>query len=87
MLVGLTLMLALGSVDAQPTPPAPPEKPKLICREQEQSVGTHIRSGRRCRTAEQWEIEDSGKGQPLPPTARVTSNQGDGLPQAKRPQR
>jgi hypothetical protein len=75
------LAIALG-------PPAPagasPEKPQLICRRGEQLVGSHIRTGRRCKTAEQWQQEDAKREAPAP-SLRVTEGQNDGLP-VPRPQ-
>jgi hypothetical protein len=61
-----------------------PEKPRLVCRESERQLGSHIRAGRRCRTAEQWRVEDA-RNDPLPPSARITKGQGDALTK-ERPQ-
>jgi hypothetical protein len=64
-------------------PPAP--KPKLVCRESEGQLGSHIRTGRRCLTEEQWEQEDARRDR-VPTTLRVTGEQGDGLPARTTPQ-
>jgi len=72
----LTLLLALTSGDAAPAS-ASGEKPKLVCRQSETDLGSHIRSGRRCKTAEQWQQEDLRKGL-IPPSLTVVPNRGDG---------
>ena len=82
MIVSLLFLLQAG---AEPPVAVRPPKPKLICREQEQLLGTHIRSGRRCRTAEQWETEDAARNQPVP-SMTITPGQGDGIPRTTRPQ-
>ena len=56
--------LALPATAAQAplpigAPPAKPVKQERICREGgERATGSHIRTGKRCMTADQWEIED-----------------------------
>jgi hypothetical protein len=75
MLVIFLSMLASSA--AQPAASIPP-KPQKICRESEQEVGSHIRSGRRCKTAEEWQIEDQAHNA-RPPSMRVTEGQGDSL--------
>ena len=78
------LLITLAAADQ---PPIIVEKPKKICRQQEQSLGTHIRGGRRCKTAEEWEEEDrSRRAQPLPPSMNITPGQGDGIPRPRPPQ-
>jgi hypothetical protein len=83
MLASLALILMVGGTDTQPS--TPPAKPKLICRESEQELGSHIRSGRRCKTAEEWQIEDQRRDV-KPPSMRVTEGQGDALTPKTRPQ-
>jgi hypothetical protein len=56
-------------------PAAHPEKPQLICRESQRQLGSHIRSSRTCKTAEQWEAEDARHGAA---SLRVTEGQQDG---------
>ena len=73
------LAIALLSGSAEAASAAPPEKPKLICRESQRLTGSHIRSGRRCKTAEQWLRED-GELDRIPPTMRITKGQEDGHP-------
>jgi hypothetical protein len=76
------LAIALASPAA--AVPAAPEKPLRICRQGEQLVGSHIRAGRRCKTAAEWQEEDA-KGEARAPSLRVTEGQNDGLP-VPRPQ-
>ena len=64
--------------------PAPPQKEAKICRQSESRTGTRIRSGRRCRTAEEWRKEDEERAR-IPPTLTVTEGQPDGLTR-QRPQ-
>ncbi|HYI63325.1 MAG TPA: hypothetical protein VEW71_00415 [Allosphingosinicella sp.] len=66
---------AAGALAADPPPP--PSKQRLICRGAMRTLGSHIRTARRCRTAEQWQEEDQAKGrQPL--SLQVTGGQNDG---------
>lgn len=81
MLTGLVILLAAQAA----APPPPPEKPKRICREDEQEVGTHIHAGRRCMTADQWRDEDFRRNQ-KPTTLRIVPDQGNGVPLPQRPQ-
>jgi hypothetical protein len=67
---------AAGALAADP--PAPPEKQRLICRGGGgRSLGSHIRTPRRCRTAEQWQEEDEAKGR-APISLQITQGQNDG---------
>lgn len=72
------LPLMLASQASVPEVKPQVAKSQLICRESEQETGSHIRSGRRCKTAEQWLDEDRKRGQ-IPPSMRVTEGQGDAL--------
>ena len=77
MLATLAMMIALSdqpSTDA----PVPPPKPKLICRDPQQELGSHIRTPRRCKTAEQWQEEDHQRDN-MPATLKVVPGQGDGV--------
>ena len=86
MLPIIALALAFAEVaDVQPITVTTPEKPKLMCRESDQTLGSHIRSGRRCKTAEEWQQEDA-KRDLVPPSLRVTEGQGDALTPKTRPQ-
>jgi hypothetical protein len=79
----MLLAVALASANPQPAPP-PAEKPALICRESENLTGSHIRTGRRCKTAEQWQMEDARRDR-VPPSLRVTEGQMDGHPPPAQP--
>lgn len=80
-----TWFVALFAATTQPAAlPAPPEtRPARICRESERRTGSHIRSGRRCMTEEQWLAEDERRGR-IPVSLRVTDGQDDAG--QKRPQ-
>ena len=79
------MLLAAALASATPEAPAPaPAKPPLICREGENLTGSHIRTGRRCKTAEQWQIEDARRDR-VPPSLRVTEGQMDGHPPPAQP--
>jgi hypothetical protein len=82
MLASLVLVMAAGA--AHPTTTVVAEKPKLICREDQQHLGSRIHTGRRCKTADEWQREDAARDQ-LPATLRVTEGQGDALPRPPRP--
>ena len=70
----LTLLaFVLGPADLTLTLPP---KPKLICREAEGHLGSHVRTARQCKTAEQWAQEDAERDR-VPLTLRVTAGQGD----------
>jgi hypothetical protein len=79
------LLAALAADSPQAAAPTQPEKPQLICRQGEQLVGSHIRTGRRCKTAVEWQEEDAKLDGPVP-TLRVTGEQNDGHPLPQRPQ-
>ncbi|HEU4498374.1 MAG TPA: hypothetical protein VFR60_03460 [Sphingomicrobium sp.] len=64
--------------------PAPSEKVVRICRKSETRTGTRIRTGRKCRTAEEWQKEDEEKAR-VPLSLTVTEGQNDGHP-PQRPQ-
>ena len=74
----LAALLASAAQPAQAAPtPAPPSiKAERICRENETRTGSHIRSGRRCMTEEQWRVEDERSGR-IPLSLRVTDGQDD----------
>ena len=78
-LVLLAAPLAAASPPAAPSP----DKERKICRQVERATGSHIRTQRRCHTAEEWEEADRAKALPL--SAQITEGQGD-VGQATRPQ-
>lgn len=80
MMLGLLMLLVGGDVPST----SPPEKPKLICREGEQELGSHMRTNRRCLTAEEWQNEDARRDR-IPLTARVSADPDDAARAATRP--
>ena len=68
-------VLLLASADPSAAQ-SPPTKPQLICREAEGHLGSHVRTSRRCLTAQQWQQEDAERDR-VPVTLRVTAGQGD----------
>ena len=74
--------LAAGQPAAAPPQPGKPGKPEKVCRESQRELGSRIRTGRVCKTAEQWEAEDA---RAAPASLIITEGQQDGRP-AKQPQ-
>ena len=78
-MIGLFVTVALASAPA-PDPPAtqPAPRPERICRGGgERQLGSHTRTQRRCRTAEQWRQEDEAR-QRSANGLQVTEGQNDG---------
>lgn len=73
----LILLAAVISDPRQAAAAQPPAKPKLICREGDQQTGSHVRSGRKCQTQEQWDQEDALLTR-RPVTMRVIGEKSDG---------
>ncbi|HEX6741066.1 MAG TPA: hypothetical protein VF079_04640 [Sphingomicrobium sp.] len=78
MIVPLFALMVAAAPDAAQAPPA---KPLLICRASEREVGSRIRKGRQCKTAEQWALVDAERDR-KPADMRVTQGQSTptGLP-------
>jgi hypothetical protein len=57
--------------------PAPAEKQRRICRGGERQLGSHVRTERRCRTAEEWRLEEE-RAANMPVALQVTQGQNDG---------
>ena len=75
----IPLLLIAAALDVpQAQPILPPTKPKLICRQSDQQLGSHIRA-RRCKTAAEWALIDAELDR-IPPSMRVTRGQEDGRP-------
>jgi len=73
-LAGLTAGLVLtGALAAEPA--ATSQKERQVCRAPAKTLGSRIRTPRRCRTEEQWREEEKGG---LPISAQVTTGQNDG---------
>ncbi len=75
--------LLLAAQSAAPAPPAP-AKPVLVCRQGQREVGSHIRSGRRCKTAEEW-AKDDAERERAAASAQITEGQGDSLTKSAPP--
>ena len=82
MPASLAILLAVQA--AQPQHAQVMDKPKLVCREGEQELGSHMHTSRRCKTAEDWQQEDARRDQ-MPTTLTVVPGQGDGAPRPQRP--
>lgn len=76
------LMVALLAADEPAA--APPPKPEKVCREIKMETGSHMRGGRKCKTAEEWAIEDA-KNAHLPVDARIQNNEDDIAKRATQP--
>lgn len=76
ILVALAVTVSAAGAVA-PDPPAPTEKQSLICRGATARLGSRVRTQRRCRTAEQWQLEDEEKAR-LPISLQITPGQNDG---------
>jgi hypothetical protein len=69
--------LAVTAASASDDPSAKSSDSRRICRDSGRQLGSHIRSARRCRTAEQWRQEDEERAQSAA-SLRVTEGQNDG---------
>ena len=76
MSMWVAIMLAGAAQSAGASPPASAIRPARICRESERKTGSHIRSGRRCLTEEQWRVEDERRDR-VPVSLQVTEGQAD----------
>lgn len=75
-LIALAGALAVtGALAADP--PASAEKERLICRRAAKTIGSHIRTPRRCRTEAQWR-QEAEESAPAPISLQVTQGQNDG---------
>ena len=83
MILTLALPLAFAAAGPPATQAPPHAKPKLVCREGEVELGSHIHSEGRCKTAEEWQLDDTRRDQ-KPATMRVNSD--DGVVHPSRPQ-
>ena len=81
----LLLALLVANGDPLQTTATHQSEPVKICREGEQVTGSHVRTGRRCLTREQWDQEDAKRVE-RPVTLRVTEHQADALEPTTRPQ-
>lgn len=83
-LIALALAQAAAPPAVPPAPPAnavPAPQPVRICREGQRNLGTHVRSGRVCKTAEEWEAQKTdGNYIPSMTIRRVQDANIEGLP-------
>ena len=80
----VVMALIASGVAAAAQDQVPPQKPGKICREAKQKTGSRVRTGPKCRTAEEWQKEDEERSR-MPLSATVTEGQADG-PTRPRPQ-
>ena len=73
----LSVILAAGLGSPLPAETPKQDKPQLICRAAKQSLGSRIRTPRRCKTAEQWAAEDEAAAR-VPISLRVNQSKNDG---------
>jgi hypothetical protein len=81
----IALLVALSAIQPASPMTAQPPKPEKICRESVKETGSHIRTGRRCKTADEWARIDA-RNNDVVPTLRKTAGQGDGVQTMTRPQ-
>jgi hypothetical protein len=77
-LIGLVLA---HSVAAEPPAPVPAssQSNERICRGGGQrTLGSHIRTRRRCMTAAEWQREDEARSRGPAPGLQITAGQNDG---------
>ena len=72
----LTLFLPILLLSGTETATAATPKPEKICRAVKTEVGSHIRAGKRCKTAEEWAREDA-KNANLPVSAAIRHDPDD----------
>ena len=78
-----TISLSTG-IAATSQDPGPPEKEAKICRQTAPTTGSRVKTGPKCKTAEEWRKEDEEKSR-IPLSATVTEGQPEG-PARPRPQ-
>ena len=82
--MALIIFALLFGVQANGSPSEAEPPRQKICRASVQETGSHIRTGRRCKTAEEWRRLDERQGQ-VSPSARITAGQGDAMTNQKPP--
>ena len=80
----LTLVLPVLLLGSAENATAAMPKPEKICREVKQEIGSHIRAGKRCKTAEEWAREDA-KNANLPVSAAIRHDPDDVARELQRP--
>ena len=77
LLLGLAAALSATAALAADPAPAPDRNGERICRGGGQrTLGSHMRTRRRCQTAEQWRREDEARSRT--PALQITEGQNDG---------
>ena len=79
LLLAVGASLTVTAAFASDDPSAKASDTRRICRDSARQLGSHVRTPRRCRTAEQWQLEDEEKAQAAA-TLQVTEGQNDGHP-------
>lgn len=82
--MGPEILALLLAAQTATTPPPQPEKPRLVCRKNEQEIGSHIRASRRCKTEEEWAREDEEKTR-MSASTQIIEGQGDSLTNSSPP--
>jgi hypothetical protein len=76
-MLAVLISIALAAAIAPEPPASQPTGAERICRGGgERRLGSHVRTRRRCLTAEQWRQEDEERSRT--PTLQVTEGQNDG---------
>lgn len=71
------LVFALTLAAEPPAPQANPSSERICRGGGGRALGSHIRTRRRCLTAEQWQREEEERNRPAP-GAQITGAQNDG---------
>ena len=83
-LIAIIVAFAATAPSQAASAAAPTPKPRLICREGAQELGSHIHTSRTCKTAEEWWQWDARRDE-RPATYKVVPGQGDNVPRPPRP--
>lgn len=79
--VALTLAQAAAVTSTAPAAIESPTQPVKICRDGGRNLGTHMRKGRVCKTADEWAEEKKGGNYIPSMTIRRTQDKAiEGLP-------
>jgi hypothetical protein len=77
-IVALTASIGVAGVISAETPEqSGSDKPQLICRSAQKTIGSRIRKPRKCMTAEQWRDADED-AERVPLTMRVGTARNEG---------
>lgn len=81
----IVVLVAMALAQSADVPADKAAKEPRICRDSTALTGSHMRSGRRCLTQEQWDIEDARLANRSAST-QITGHQRDALDPTTRPQ-